>query len=369
MALDRLHLAYFIGPFRYANRYVAAVKKMKADGVYQVFIDWHGDENVAGVAHDNATFLHWHRAYIRIFEIELQKADLALQQADDPGFPPGKVISLPWWGYPLLNSPIPSRAAGKIWRDNFMGPTGTGPDNIVPTGEFNAANWEIFHRVPSDLNSTPFVHNLSTPPALSRNLGKNDRRLPTTDEIRRTRERIPDFDKFPFTRKNGNVPVDTPPGSTSFRAVLEGFAFVPGAGPEAKQSQMHNGAHDWVGGLMGVVPTSPNDPVFWLHHSNIDRIWAIWQTRHPTSAAQYPTDADIIKARTDPPNNHNPRAILRTEAMIPWDAAGKRWETPAGALLFTTDVITSDDVMNWTKMGAGLGSYRIRGVSSRKLPF
>jgi hypothetical protein len=23
--------------------------------------------------------------------------------------------------------------------------------------------------------------------------------------------------------------------------------------------------------------TSPNDPVFWLHHSNCDRIWAEWQ--------------------------------------------------------------------------------------------
>jgi tyrosinase len=25
--------------------------------------------------------------------------------------------------------------------------------------------------------------------------------------------------------------------------------------------------------------TSPGDPYFWLHHSNIDRVWWIWQTQ------------------------------------------------------------------------------------------
>src|SRR5205085_2080637 len=29
-----------------------------------------------------------------------------------------------------------------------------------------------------------------------------------------------------------------------------------------------------------MLPTSPNDPIFFLHHSNVDRLWAIWQKRH-----------------------------------------------------------------------------------------
>ena len=29
--------------------------------------------------------------------------------------------------------------------------------------------------------------------------------------------------------------------------------------------------------------SSPNDPIFYLNHSNEDRIWAAWQDRHPTS--------------------------------------------------------------------------------------
>ncbi|KAK7952804.1 uncharacterized protein PG986_008532 [Apiospora aurea] len=27
--------------------------------------------------------------------------------------------------------------------------------------------------------------------------------------------------------------------------------------------------------------TAPNDPVFWLHHTQVDRLWALWQQRNP----------------------------------------------------------------------------------------
>jgi tyrosinase len=42
----------------------------------------------------------------------------------------------------------------------------------------------------------------------------------------------------------------------------------------------HNYIHMWVGGDMGVVSTAAYDPIFYAHHCNIDRIWAIWQTIH-----------------------------------------------------------------------------------------
>lgn len=44
---------------------------------------------------------------------------------------------------------------------------------------------------------------------------------------------------------------------------------------------VHNSGHVWVGGSMGSVPTAPSDPVFWMHHAEIDRIWAEWQAAHP----------------------------------------------------------------------------------------
>ena len=44
---------------------------------------------------------------------------------------------------------------------------------------------------------------------------------------------------------------------------------------------IHNSGHVWVGGSMGIVATAPADPVFWMHHCEIDRIWAKWQADHP----------------------------------------------------------------------------------------
>jgi hypothetical protein len=35
-----------------------------------------------------------------------------------------------------------------------------------------------------------------------------------------------------------------------------------------------NLVHRWVNGNM-VSMASPNDPVFWLHHANIDRLWGV----------------------------------------------------------------------------------------------
>jgi len=44
---------------------------------------------------------------------------------------------------------------------------------------------------------------------------------------------------------------------------------------------IHNGVHVWVGGSMSWIATAPADPIFWMHHANIDRLWAVWQVAHP----------------------------------------------------------------------------------------
>ncbi|EMR68281.1 putative tyrosinase precursor protein [Eutypa lata UCREL1] len=47
---------------------------------------------------------------------------------------------------------------------------------------------------------------------------------------------------------------------------------------------IHNNVHNWVGGAagqMGDVPVAAYDPIFFLHHCNIDRLYAIWQTLYP----------------------------------------------------------------------------------------
>jgi hypothetical protein len=52
-------------------------------------------------------------------------------------------------------------------------------------------------------------------------------------------------------------------------------------------SGVHGWVHGTVGGDMGSVPVASYDPIFYLHHANVDRIWAGWQAAH---AAALPTN-------------------------------------------------------------------------------
>jgi tyrosinase len=38
----------------------------------------------------------------------------------------------------------------------------------------------------------------------------------------------------------------------------------------------HGSVHVSIGGWMGSVPTAAQDPIFYLHHANIDRLWNAW---------------------------------------------------------------------------------------------
>lgn len=50
---------------------------------------------------------------------------------------------------------------------------------------------------------------------------------------------------------------------------------------ERESSQMHNGVHGWVSGIMADIMYSPTDILFWLHHVNCDRLWTQWQKSNP----------------------------------------------------------------------------------------
>ena len=43
---------------------------------------------------------------------------------------------------------------------------------------------------------------------------------------------------------------------------------------------LHDRVHMWVGGHMGQIPYAAFDPVFWAHHTMVDRLWRVWQLRH-----------------------------------------------------------------------------------------
>ncbi len=44
---------------------------------------------------------------------------------------------------------------------------------------------------------------------------------------------------------------------------------------------IHDGIHMWVGGTMSDIATAAYDPLFWAHHTMIDRVWRLWQLAHP----------------------------------------------------------------------------------------
>jgi hypothetical protein len=47
----------------------------------------------------------------------------------------------------------------------------------------------------------------------------------------------------------------------------------------------HVAVHIAIGGTMNSA-SSPTDPIFFLHHANLDRIWADWQKKNPRSNPQ-----------------------------------------------------------------------------------
>lgn len=57
----------------------------------------------------------------------------------------------------------------------------------------------------------------------------------------------------------------------------------------------HGNVHMMVGGRMGGVPTSANDPIFWLHHCNVDRQWDRWLVSLP--GRQNPANSRYLNQR------------------------------------------------------------------------
>jgi tyrosinase len=43
----------------------------------------------------------------------------------------------------------------------------------------------------------------------------------------------------------------------------------------------HGYGHNGIGGVMQDVWASPSDPIFWMHHAFVDRVYAAWQLRDP----------------------------------------------------------------------------------------
>jgi tyrosinase len=123
-------------------------------------------------------------------------------------------------------------------------------DNKFPDLFFNGpfAN-PVRERQPSGRRPTPNGNNTFTKDELDRFVGQTviSRIMNTTD-----------FETF------GGSPVQQL-GDTAAAGDLE--------------NTPHNFVHRWVGGDMATAG-SPYDPIFWVHHCNIDRLWVEWMRKH-----------------------------------------------------------------------------------------
>lgn len=183
--------------------------------------------------HMAAAFGPWHRVLLHQFELELRDIDAG--------------VALPYWDWPTDHT-----TSSPIWGLDLLGGEGQGLDGKVVDGPFagDGGAWPL--RVLDDPASDA--------PYLTRFMGRADnaRVLPTAAMVQSVLNVTP-YDSMPWEDMMRDQ--SDPSQWTGFRIRLE--------------IVLHNLVHRWVGGAM-VAMTSPNDPVFWLHHCNIDRLWSDW---------------------------------------------------------------------------------------------
>ncbi|MFD7030750.1 tyrosinase family protein [Streptomyces sp. NPDC059917] len=216
--------------------FTSALVELKRTGGYDRFVTTHNGfimsdtDSSDRVGHRSPSFLPWHRRFLIEFETALQRID--------------PTVALPYWDWTADRT---SRSS--LWAADFLGGTGRARDGQVMDGPFAYAGgkWPVNVRV--DGRSY-----------LRRALGTGVAELPTKAEVDSVLA-MSVYDAAPWNS-----------ASNGFRNNLEGWRGV----------NLHNRVHVWVGGQMG-TGVSPNDPVFWMHHAYVDKLWAEWQAKHPQS--------------------------------------------------------------------------------------
>ena len=210
--------------------------------------------------HANWWLLPWHRGYIGYLECIIR--DLS----GDPTF------ALPYWDW-TANPSLPVQFANI---GTVLNPAN--PAYIASRAAFNA----------TFAGPVTAMYASFSPTQLSL---LNKRRLPNAPSF--TRQIMSDF--FPgLASRNLNFGarfqnavslnmITSALSPTVFGATGNPVNFGSDPAPDHEQhpgegtleSQPHDETHIAVGGLMARF-LSPADPIFWMHHSNIDRLWDVW---------------------------------------------------------------------------------------------
>ena len=202
-------------------------------------------------AHRGPSFGPWHRELLKLYEEELRSV------SGDPN------LCLPYWNWTKDRT---SADPGFPFFAEFLGGDGAGNSHDrVTAGDFAQANGWNLNVDEENFGYLRRRFGGGGPDALPTGL------LPTATNARTCLTRTP----YDSTTWNQNVA-----SGSSFRNTLEGWV----------TPNIHNTVHVWVSGSM-LPGTSPNDPVFFFHHNNIDRLWAVWQQKNPALAQYLPSNA------------------------------------------------------------------------------
>jgi len=93
--------------------------------------------------------------------------------------------------------------------------------------------------------------------------------------------------------------------------VTEVLQLTPFTPFQSNLESLHNNVHNAVGGDMGTA-RSPNDPLFFLHHANIDRLWAQWEA---SPRASDPPNANDSLQPTGPIISGKAGDVLSIDAL------------------------------------------------------
>ncbi|KAG8736813.1 hypothetical protein FRC12_017431 [Ceratobasidium sp. 428] len=104
--------------------------------------------------------------------------------------------------------------------------------------------------------------------------------------------------------------------SDSFFAAMEGN----------RAQGVHNAVHLSIGGDMADPSPTPSDPLFWLHHGNLDRVFSLWQAKYPENAQSYSGGSfqhleTYDQWPTGEPPMVNTKTLLPVSGMEPADVA------------------------------------------------
>jgi hypothetical protein len=277
-------------------KFVSAVLALKAektgpnpqDNTYDQYVQWHKDtiDDATGRndAHKGPAFFAWHRVFLLEFEKDLQRI------SGDPN------LGLPYWDWRIDNSPTSS-----IWANNFMGGNGKASDNwAVTDGPFRRGQWELHVR-----------YSVDEPTYLRRQFGSDPdaNSLPTGQDVQAALDATP-FDVAPWNENS----------ASGFRNMAEGY-IPPQYNPQTYILKMHNRVHYWVGGSM-IPITSPNDPVLFLHHCFMDKLWSDWQVLELQRGG--PIDHSLYLPEHGARPGHN-----LDDKMRPWNTVDLPHQSPS----------------------------------------